>query len=72
MPLAKVYNIVLKCVAGLPDIFACVFQRFIIPHGGQLMLCMSLAGLSPFEVISVADYPMLLAAATIIATSLVC
>lgn len=62
---AKIYNIAPKRVASLLDISACVFQSFI-PHGGQLMLCITLTGLSPFKVIASSYYPMLLALAAII------
>lgn len=62
---AKIYNIAPKRVASLLDISACVFQSFI-PHGGQLMLCITLTGLSPFAVIAASYYPMLLAVAAII------
>ncbi len=65
MRFAKIYNIAPKRVASLLDISACVFQTFI-PHGGQLMLCMSLTGLSPFIIIKSSYYSMLLAIAAII------
>lgn len=65
MKFARIYNIAPKRVASLLDISACVFQSFI-PHGGQLMLCMTLTGLSPFTIIKSSYYPMLLAIATII------
>lgn len=65
MRFAKVYNIAPKRVASLLDISACVFQSFI-PHGGQIMLCMGLTGLSPFPIVAAAYYPMLLGLATII------
>ncbi|WP_298021222.1 Na+/H+ antiporter NhaC family protein [uncultured Dysosmobacter sp.] len=65
MRFARIYNIAPKRVASLLDISSCVFQSFI-PHGGQLMLCITLTGLSPFKVVSASYYPMLLAVATII------
>lgn len=48
--IAKQYNIARKRVASLLDIFSCIVQG-IIPHGGQLMLCMSLSGLAPTQII---------------------
>lgn len=65
MRFAKMYNIAPKRVASLLDISACVFQSFI-PHGGQIMLCMTLTGLSPFVIIQSSYYPMLLGIAAII------
>ena len=63
--IAKMYNIAPKRVASLLDIFSCVVQG-IIPHGGQMLLCVTLTGLSPFEIIPMTFYPLLLAVATII------
>lgn len=65
MRFAKVHNIAPKRTASLLDISACVFQSFI-PHGGQIMLGITLTGLSPFALIGASYYPALLAAATII------
>ncbi len=65
MRFARQYNISRKRVASLLDISACVFQSFI-PHGGQIMLGITLTGLSPFALISASYYPALLALATII------
>lgn len=62
---AKIHNIAPKRVASLLDISACVFQSFI-PHGGQLMLCMGMTALSPFTILRVSYYPVLLALATIV------
>lgn len=62
---AKLYNIAPKRVASLLDIFACVFQSYI-PHGGQMMLCMALSGLSPIAIIEACYYPALLLIATLI------
>lgn len=64
MRFAKKFNISRKRVASLLDISACVFQSFI-PHGGQLMLGISMTGLSPFVLIAASYYPILLALATI-------
>ena len=49
-----------KRVASLLDIFSCVVQG-IIPHGGQVLLCISLTGLSPFSVIGANFYCFILA-----------
>lgn len=65
MRFAKEHNIAPKRVASLLDISACVFQSFI-PHGGQIMLGITLTGLSPFALLGASYYPALLAAATII------
>ena len=62
---AKKYNIAPKRVASLLDISACCFQSFI-PHGGQIMLGMSMTGLAPVTLIAASYYPALLALATII------
>lgn len=48
--LAADHNIAPKRVASLLDIFSCVVQG-IIPHGGQILLAVSLTGLSPFAII---------------------
>lgn len=69
MKFAKIYNIAPKRVASLLDISACVFQSFI-PHGGQIMLAVTLTGLSPFAIIKASYYPALLAVATIITIQL--
>ena len=65
MSFAKKYNIAPKRVASLLDISACCFQSFI-PHGGQIMLGMSMTGLAPVTLIAASYYPALLALATII------
>ena len=64
LDIAKQYNIARKRVASLLDIFSCIVQG-IIPHGGQVMLCMSLTGLSPAEIIPYAYYIYLLLAVTL-------
>lgn len=61
--IAKQYNIARKRVASLLDIFSCLVQG-LIPHGGQVMLCMSLTGLSPAEIIPHAYYIYILFAVT--------
>lgn len=65
MKFARLYNIAPKRVASLLDIFACVVQSFI-PHGGQMMLCMSMTALSPFAIMKVAYYPWLLGIAALL------
>ena len=54
------HNVAPKRVASLLDIFSCVFQG-IIPHGGQVLLCISLTGLSPFSIIGANFYCFILA-----------
>lgn len=49
-----------KRAASILDIFSCVVQG-IIPHGGQILLCVSLTGLSPFSIIGANYYCFLLA-----------
>jgi len=44
-----------KRAASILDIFSCVVQG-IIPHGGQILLCVSLTGLSPFSIIGANYY----------------
>ena len=63
--IAKIYNIAPKRVASLLDIFSCVVQG-IIPHGGQMLLCCTLTGLSPFTVLSANYYQYALGIAAII------
>ena len=48
-----------SCAASILDIFSCVVQG-IIPHGGQILLCVSLTGLSPFSIIGANYYCFLL------------
>ncbi len=54
------HNVAPKRVASLLDIFSCVVQG-LIPHGGQVLLCISLTGLSPFAVIGANFYCFILA-----------
>lgn len=65
MRFARKFNIAPKRVASLLDISACCFQSFI-PHGGQIMLGMSMTGLAPIALIGASYYPALLALATIV------
>ncbi len=54
------HNIAPKRVASILDIFSCVVQG-MVPHGGQILLCVSLTGMSPFNVIASNYYCFLLA-----------
>ncbi len=54
------HNVAPKRVASLLDIFSCIIQG-IIPHGGQILLCISLTGLSPFSIIAANYYCFFLA-----------
>lgn len=63
--IAKIYNIAPKRIASLLDIFSCVMQG-IIPHGGQMLLCATLAGLSPLAILGSNFYIYLLAVTAII------
>lgn len=54
------HNVAPKRAASILDIFSCVVQGFI-PHGGQILLCVSLTGLSPFSIIGANYYCFLLA-----------
>ena len=54
------HNVAPKRAASILDIFSCVVQG-IIPHGGQILLCVSLTGLSPFSIIGAHYYCFLLA-----------
>jgi Na+/H+ antiporter NhaC len=62
---AKLHNIAPKRVASIMDIFSCVIQG-IIPHGGQMLLASTLAGISPFEILKYSYYPIFLAIFAII------
>ena len=63
--MAVEHNIAPKRVASLLDIFACVVQG-IIPHGGQVLLCITLTGLSPFTIAGYGFYMYILAIVTIV------
>ena len=54
------HNVAPKRVASLLDIFSCIVQG-IIPHGGQVLLCITLTGLSPFTIIGANFYCFILA-----------
>lgn len=55
-----------KRVAGIMDMFACVFQG-IIPYGAQLISAAGLAALSPFAIMKYLFYPYLMGVSAIIA-----
>lgn len=65
--IAKEYNIAPKRVASLLDIFSCIVQG-IIPHGGQMLLCVALVGgsVSPLAIIGNSYYLFFLAIAAAI------
>ena len=64
-PMAAEYNIAPKRMASLLDIFSCIVQG-IIPHGGQVLLCMTLTGLSPFPIIGANFYCWVLTVVSIL------
>ncbi|WP_195266778.1 Na+/H+ antiporter NhaC family protein [Clostridium sp. 1001275B_160808_H3] len=55
-----------KRVAGILDMFSCVFQG-IIPYGAQLISAAGLAALSPFSIMKFLFYPYLMGICAIIA-----
>lgn len=55
-----------KRVAGIMDMFACVFQG-VIPYGAQLISAAGLAALSPFAIMKFLFYPYLMGICAIIA-----
>lgn len=55
-----------KRVAGILDMFACVFQG-IIPYGAQLISAAGLAAISPFAIMKFLFYPYLMGICAIIA-----
>ena len=55
-----------KRVAGIMDMFACVFQG-IIPYGAQLISAAGLAAISPFSIMKYLFYPYLMGICAIIA-----
>lgn len=55
-----------KRVAGILDMFSCVFQG-IIPYGAQLISAAGLAALSPFAIMKFLFYPYLMGICAIIA-----
>ena len=59
------FNLESKRVAGILDMFSCVFQG-IIPYGAQLISAAGLALLSPFEIMKYLFYPYLMGISAII------
>ena len=59
------FNLEPKRVAGILDMFACVFQG-IIPYGAQLISAAGLALISPFEIMKFLFYPYLMGVCAII------
>lgn len=55
-----------KRVAGIMDMFSCVFQG-IIPYGAQLISAAGLAAISPFAIMKYLFYPYLMGICAIIA-----
>ncbi len=55
-----------KRVAGIMDMFSCVFQG-IIPYGAQLISAAGLAAISPFAIMKYLFYPYLMGVCAIIA-----
>lgn len=67
--ISEEFNLEPKRVAGILDMFSCVFQG-IIPYGAQLISAAGLALLSPFEIMKFLFYPYLMGISAIIAISL--
>lgn len=59
------YDLDPKRVAGILDMFSCVFQG-LIPYGAQLLTAASLAGLAPFEIMKYLFYPYLMGVSAVI------
>lgn len=55
-----------KRVAGIMDMFSCVFQG-IIPYGAQLISAAGLAAISPFSIMKYLFYPYLMGVCAVIA-----
>ena len=55
-----------KRVAGIMDMFSCVFQG-VIPYGAQLISAAGLAALSPFAIMKYLFYPYLMGISAVIA-----
>lgn len=63
--IAQKYRIPAHCSAAWLDVFSCVMQG-IIPHGAQVLLASSLAGISPLAVASHVYYCYVLGLVTIV------
>ncbi|SHE48948.1 Na+/H+ antiporter NhaC family protein [Clostridium fallax] len=59
------FNLEPKRVAGILDMFSCVFQG-LIPYGAQLLLASSLAMISPFQIMGSLFYPYLMGISALI------
>ena len=59
------YDLEPKRVAGIMDMFACVFQG-VIPYGAQLISAAGLAAISPFSIMKYLFYPYLMGICAII------
>ncbi len=59
------YDLDPKRVAGILDMFSCVFQG-LIPYGAQLLTAASLAGIAPFEIMKYLFYPYLMGVSVVI------
>lgn len=59
------YDLDPKRVAGILDMFSCVFQG-VIPYGAQLLTAASLAGLAPFEIMKYLFYPYLMGVSALV------
>ena len=55
-----------KRVAGIMDMFSCVFQG-IIPYGAQLISAAALASITPFEIMKYLFYPYIMGISAVIA-----
>lgn len=60
------FNLEPKRVAGILDMFSCVFQG-IIPYGAQMLSAATLAKLSPFSIMKYLYYPYLMGICALIA-----
>ncbi|MDO5518500.1 MAG: Na+/H+ antiporter NhaC family protein [Clostridium sp.] len=60
------FNLEPKRVAGIMDMFSCVFQG-LIPYGAQLISAAGLAAISPFAIMKYLFYPYLMGVCAIIA-----
>ena len=63
--ISEKYNLDSSRVAGILDMFSCVFQG-LIPYGAQLLTAASLAGISPFTIMKNLFYPYLMGISAVI------
>ncbi len=64
-PIAKKFGVAPQRLASLLDIISCVIQGFL-PHGGQIMLAVTLTSLSPLTIMGHSYYLVLLLIATVV------